>query len=350
MNYIFSFFSGAGLWDNALKEIFTIVKTNEINSEFYKGYRANNEFPLLGNMNFDFSEILTNKNLKNFINNEIKILRKSGFVGFVGGSPCIDFSVAGKNLGGNGIHGGLFGAFIQSIVELKPDFFIIENVPGLIESHYEYFKKEYVKLNYDFNINYIKINAMQFGVPQNRYRIFIYGINKNLTKNLNIDINDYTKFSIEELKKIKWPKPTEFKKDSIIINDNDIPSILTVNHWWKINDVINHPNNQDWYSHKHHKNLDLKEGERKSQRHYRIHRYSKSNTLCFGNGRNIPGHPYKLRSISIAECLAIQSMPKSFYLPNTMSLPVKFRVVANGVPYEMGYAIGKAMSDFLCNL
>lgn len=333
MNYVFSFFSGAGLWDYAIKEKFKIVRTNEINKAFFAGYNGTS---ILGNCDINFEEFINNQKLNNFLKNEINIFKKSGMVGFIGGSPCIDFSIAGKNLGKDGIHGKLLSKFIYLINDCDVDFFIIENVPNLIHNrHFEYFISSYVKLNYNFICSYVKLNALEFGVPQNRTRVFIYGINKKIKNKLTININDFKKYNLEDIKKIKWPKTNEF--NSPIDVPNDIIYELTCDYAWK--NLKNHPNSKHFFSQKIHQDTTLKEGERRKQSATRYHRYKYANTLCFGDGRNIPAHPTLKRSISVSECLAIQSLPINFILPDTMSITNMYRVISNGVPFELGRAI-----------
>ncbi|WP_200850688.1 DNA cytosine methyltransferase, partial [Klebsiella pneumoniae] len=63
-------------------------------------------------------------------------------IGFIGGPPCPDFSVAGKNKGRDGENGKLSQSYIDIIVEMKPDFFLFENVKGLYRTlkHREFFE------------------------------------------------------------------------------------------------------------------------------------------------------------------------------------------------------------------
>jgi DNA (cytosine-5)-methyltransferase 1 len=44
-------------------------------------------------------------------------------------------------------------------------------------------------------------------------------------------------------------------------------------------------------------------------------------------------HPYKARRLTVAEALAIQSMPKEYEFPDNMSLTNMFKAIGNGVPY-----------------
>ena len=58
--------------------------------------------------------------------------RKEGsLVGFIGGPPCPDFSIAGKNRGRDGDNGRLSKSYVDLIIRMKPDFFLFENVKGL---------------------------------------------------------------------------------------------------------------------------------------------------------------------------------------------------------------------------
>ncbi|WP_140356414.1 DNA cytosine methyltransferase, partial [Klebsiella aerogenes] len=58
-------------------------------------------------------------------------------------------------------------------------------------------------------------------------------------------------------------------------------------------------------------------------------------------------HPYKDRRLSAAEALAIQSLPKEFELPASMSLTDMFKTIGNGVPYLLSLGIAKSITDYL---
>jgi len=58
-------------------------------------------------------------------------------------------------------------------------------------------------------------------------------------------------------------------------------------------------------------------------------------------------HPYKIRRISVAEALAIQSLPAKFALPENMSLTNMFKTIGNGVPYLASKALAESILDFL---
>jgi DNA (cytosine-5)-methyltransferase 1 len=58
-------------------------------------------------------------------------------------------------------------------------------------------------------------------------------------------------------------------------------------------------------------------------------------------------HPYKVRRLSAAEALAIQSLPKDFVVPDYLSLSNMFKMIGNGVPYLASKALALTIADFL---
>lgn len=93
----------------------------------------------------------------------------------IGGPPCQPFSVGGHQKGMEDARDG-FPFFIDAVKRLQPKVFMFENVRGLLYSNKWYFDlviAELIKLGY--LINYKLLNAVQFGVPQNRERLFVFG-------------------------------------------------------------------------------------------------------------------------------------------------------------------------------
>jgi DNA (cytosine-5)-methyltransferase 1 len=58
-------------------------------------------------------------------------------------------------------------------------------------------------------------------------------------------------------------------------------------------------------------------------------------------------HPYEARRISVAEALAIQSLPKEFQMPATMTLTDKFKAIGNGVPYLAAKGLAVSVMSYL---
>lgn len=93
----------------------------------------------------------------------------------IGGPPCQPFSVGGNQKGIQDSRDG-FPIFIDAVKKLQPKIFMFENVRGLLYANKWYFNliiEELHKLGY--LIEYRLLNAVNFGVPQNRERLFVVG-------------------------------------------------------------------------------------------------------------------------------------------------------------------------------
>lgn len=97
-----------------------------------------------------------------------------------GGSPCQDLSVAGKGAGLDGGRSGLFFCFINLIKEKQPMYFVWENVKGAFSSSkgWDFARVQIEMEQAGYDVFWQLINAKDFGVPQNRERIFAIGIRK----------------------------------------------------------------------------------------------------------------------------------------------------------------------------
>lgn len=95
----------------------------------------------------------------------------------VGGSPCQDFSVSGKRAGLFGNNSSLAWEYIRVLSEIRPKWFIWENVPGAMSTNkgndFGQLLSEMEKLGY--GLAWRILDAQYFGVPQRRRRIFLIG-------------------------------------------------------------------------------------------------------------------------------------------------------------------------------
>lgn len=94
-----------------------------------------------------------------------------------GGFPCQDLSVAGKRAGLAGERSGLWFEFHRILTELRPQWVVIENVPGLLSSNrgadFAVILQGLVELRY--GVSWRILDAQYFGVAQRRRRVFIVG-------------------------------------------------------------------------------------------------------------------------------------------------------------------------------
>ena len=171
-NYTFKFidlFAGIGGFRLALQNLGgKCVFTSEWDKEAQKTYRANfGEIP--------FGDI-TKSHVKNYIPNKFDLL--------CAGFPCQAFSIAGKRGGFDDTRGTLFFDVAEIIKKHKPKAIFLENVKGL-RSHDKGKTFETILNVLRNDLNYFVpepriINAKEFGVPQNRERIYIVGFRKDI--------------------------------------------------------------------------------------------------------------------------------------------------------------------------
>lgn len=110
---------------------------------------------------------------------------------FVGGSPCQSFSIIGKRGGLEDTRGTLFYDFARLVNEIKPKVFIYENVYGL-KSHdkgntWKVINQVFEDLNY--HTQTFILNSVDYGIPQDRKRIFVVGFKNNVSINEPLKIN-----------------------------------------------------------------------------------------------------------------------------------------------------------------
>lgn len=358
---IFSFFSGSGLLDLGFEDNgYNIVFVNEFCDAFldaYKFVRERNSYipPKYGYSSISIEDYLSNENNK-FLRQQMKKEWKlDNLIGFIGGPPCPDFSIGGKNRGKNGDNGKLTGIYFNLICDLKPDFFVFENVKGLwrTKKHRDFYEEmKRIITDNGYKTTEQLVNAIEFGVPQDRERIILFGIKKKLLKAKNdiekFDWNKNKKYNKDTIFSLNWPLKNKFQ-EPIPIPENIIKE-LTVSYWFSENDVENHYNTGDQFIPRAglSKFETIDEGDVSKKSYKRLHRFRYSPTVAYGNNE-VHIHPTEPRRLNIAEALAIQSLPKYFSLPEYMTLTQKFKTVGNGVPYLLSKGISCSMMSFFDN-
>lgn len=98
-----------------------------------------------------------------------------------GGAPCQGFSLIGKRALDDP-RNGLVHHFVRLVLELSPTYFVFENVKGLTIGRHRQFLEEIIDSFYEFGyeilLPYRVLNAADFGVPQDRKRLFLVGAKK----------------------------------------------------------------------------------------------------------------------------------------------------------------------------
>lgn len=116
----------------------------------------------------------------------------------VGGFPCQAFSLAGLKRGFDDTRGTLFFEIARILKEKKPKAFLLENVKNLVaHDDGKTFKVIYSTLeNLGYSVSYKVLRARDFGVPQNRERIYIVGFDP-------VQVENYKDFHMPEPQKLE---------------------------------------------------------------------------------------------------------------------------------------------------
>ncbi|MBK6384890.1 MAG: DNA cytosine methyltransferase [Chitinophagaceae bacterium] len=358
---ILSFYSGGGFMDMGFEKAgFEIVWTNEVDEVFVKLHEAGITSWRKARGNGIKAEIFNKKSITE-INSE-KIVEeafpegKPEDFGIIGGPPCQDFSANGNMEGFKGDRGKLTVVFFDRILELQPTFFVMENVTGLTRrnSTKEYMKKLIRRVEKEYFVDHKTLNALDFGVPQFRERVFFIGIRKDKLDEdiVNKSLGEWFTYPINKkyngaATKYKWATAVEFGKK--LTKPKDLPLELCVESCLvSPKEMKNIPNSKEYFNlYVEEKELNkIGEGETNRPSFKRLHRFKYSPTACYGNNE-VHLHPYKNRRLSVRETLRIQGVEDSYVLPPELPLTKKFKMIGNGVPVPLAESVANAVKDFI---
>lgn len=185
---VLELFGGIGACSNALKQLnisFEIVDYVEIDTHAVKSFNA-----------------IYNTN---FVPQDIKNWDKELQVDLImHGSPCQDFSIVGKQAGGDeksGTMSSLMYETIRIVEKLKPKYVIWENVKNLLnKKHKSNFDNYISRLNeLGYKSYYQVLNAKDYGIPQNRSRVFTISIRNNLKQTFVFPKKQELKLKLKDL-------------------------------------------------------------------------------------------------------------------------------------------------------
>ena len=246
---------------------------------------------------------------------------------YIGGIPCQPFSIGGSQRGfTDEKHGDLGYQFLRIVANKQPKVFLMENVKGMV------FKKYEVFINWLLdNINDIGyhadlklIDAFDYGVPQNRERVFIIGVRKDLKGSF------------------RFPEPTEERR---VLKDalQGLP---------EVNSQSGIRNHNQYY--------DGGYSSRYISRNRQRQWHEPSYTIV-SQARQLPLYPeppnYDIRRMdeyscepprrfTVRECLRIQTVPDWFYFPDDIPLLKQYER-CSGIPTLLAYKIGKEIEKLL---
>jgi len=362
---IISFFTGGGFLDMGfLLAGFEIVYSNEYIEDFALLHDAGITNWAKANgieKEFKISSMDSIVDLK-----PVSILKKAfpngvpQIWGIIGGPPCQDFTINGKMEGFSGDRGKMTIAFFRKIKQLRPPFFVMENVVGLMQNKESRKVIDQIINNHcadNYFIDRKILNALDFGVPQYRQRVFHIALRKDLfippNSNLFSDSENICTMSFQwpvekyknAYKSFDWPKRNPFGNQ--ILTPKGIPLDLCINSCLKkasensvpnIDEILKLTKNVD-------QKKDIQEGDTHRHSFKRLHRFRFSPTTCYGNNE-VHLHPFENRRISVREALRIQGVDDSYSLP-PKKLSAKFKLIGNGVPVPLAKAVALSLYAFI---
>lgn len=273
-----------------------------------------------------------------------------------GGPPCQPFSTAGKRLGINDPRGSLFREYVRMIDVIRPRFFVMENVKGLISSPLkdengnntggkviDIILEEFSKLHY--KTVYGVLDAVNYGVPQFRERFVMIGSRDNE----NVFLPIPTHFQMHQNPSYRWATLGDSIKEL-----EDVPGACADFSPSRLKYLKLVPEGGNW------KNLPpeiLKEamggaynsGGGKVGFYRRLSYAQPSPTLVTSpiQKATMMCHPTKNRPLSIAEYARIQQFPDTWKFSG--SLVEQYKQIGNAVPVGLAKAIGEAVISTATN-
>ena len=305
-------FSGAGGISQGFKQAgYNIEMAVEIVPVAAETHRHN--FPETEVFTGDIGEFDAKESLKN---SKINIV--------IGGPPCQGFSVAGKR-DPNDPRNRLFREFVRVVDELKPDYFVMENVPGILTMTNgkvrEAILEAFAEIGYD-SVSIAVLDSASYGVAQFRSRAIFIGNKHGLPNPFPLNTHDANNFV-----------PIE----SQIADLPDWERIPSINHEWTnhsqkfIERISKVPPGGSLY-------------ETFADAYKRQYLGVPSMTIKENHG-GTHIHPTLNRCISAREMARLQSFPDDFYFTGGMKKAMW--QIGNAVPPRLAQAIALALKPTL---
>ncbi|MDU1911925.1 DNA cytosine methyltransferase [Fusobacterium sp.] len=355
MYNVISLFSGAmGLDIGAEKAGATIKVCIEKDKFAAATIRRNTKIPVIES---DINEVSSEKIL------EVAGLEKGEVFAIIGGPPCQPFSYAGKQLGLGDFRANTMVRFLNIIEEIRPKFFLMENVRGLLTaklnsvpeefSKYENIKElpgsvlKFLKTelkNYGYTVSFALLNAANYGVPQKRERMILFGYYGD--ERISIPRPTHSENSIirntlpwktlrEALKGLKKPQLSEYNELSDR-NKKFLSLLKEGENWTNLpEDLKKEAMGGAYYL-----------GGGKTGFYRRLSFSQPSPTLV--TVPTMPAtmlcHPTELRPLSIKEYARIQEFPDNWIFEGKIT--EIYKQIGNAVPIGLGYIAMKTLIDF----
>lgn len=317
--------------------------------------------------------------------NPLDYLSKGDIQGIIGGPPCQGFSLSG-NRDPKDPRNSLFMEFVRFVKLIQPQFFVMENVIGILsmktkdkQSVKEIIQAEFTQAGY--NVCVTVLNAADFGVPQSRQRVFFFGIRKdfpfsapdlipvrNYIGNEQITlwdaISDLPQISSGQGSEIQdyFTEPLNYYQKTMRQDSSNIYNHIAMRHTPRLVERFKQIRYGESV-----KDVTPEHGQRKrgdannvsgivySQNNMRPFPDKPSPTVAASFQSNFI-HPYLNRNFTAREGARIQSFPDTYTFKGkrtTMSWEKnlsQYQQIGNAVPPLLAQAIAKSIQHYFANL
>jgi DNA (cytosine-5)-methyltransferase 1 len=323
---IVSFFAGAGGLDLGFENAgFDVIWANEYDKEIWETFEKNHK-----------NTVLDRRSIVDIPSDEVPDCD-----GIIGGPPCQSWSEAGSKRGITDKRGQLFYEFMRILADKKPKFFLAENVSGmLLSTHKEALlniKEMFTEIGY--NLSFELLNVSDYGVPQDRKRVFFIGYRKDLGM------------------KFDFPKPTTITKKVTLqdviadLKNTALPAkegnytngekCKVANHEYMIGGFssifMSRNRVRSWD--------DVSFTIQAGGRHAPLHPQAPKMKFIEQNVREfVKGKESLYRRLSVRECARIQTFPDDFIF-HYRSVVAGYKMIGNAVPVKMAEILGKKILE-----
>ncbi|MEE3343559.1 MAG: DNA cytosine methyltransferase [Bacilli bacterium] len=293
----------------------------------------------------DIAEI-DEKFIKQYVNEHVS--------GVIGGPPCQGFSLAGRR-SEDDERNKLYKEYFKTLSIINPDFFVIENVTGILSMKNGEVKEDIIRRakKIGYNVYLDKLVASDYGVPQNRVRVFFIGIKENLDKGTfkfpkKFNYKVTCEEAISDLPSLdKNDDPSKYKTDAISKYQKKMRKNCDM--------VYNHE--QTFHTEETKKLIshvpqggsikDLPENLRGNRKYSSLLRRmnSKNQSNTIDTGHRTYFHYKENRILSVREAARIQSFPDNYIFSG--SKVNQYKQVGNAVPPLLAEQVAKAIVDYL---
>lgn len=251
--------------------------------------------------------------------------------GIIGGPPCQSFSVSNVHQSDKDPRHKLPEHYARILnaanTEFDLDFFVFENVPGLLTGKHIARFKRFTRLFEEagFNVFQGTLDAQDFGVPQVRPRVFVVGLNKKKYPGVEFEFPTATCRKARTVRDVIWGLP-----DPVYYSPKLTPDTIPFhpNHWCMV------PRSPKFT------NGSLVPGQIWG-RSFRVLEWDEpSYTVAYGH-REVHVHPNCKRRLSVFESMLLQGFPPEYVLCGTLSAQI--RQVSEAVAPPVGAALANAL-------